>query len=70
MGDPKLNGDEVVVHQGDHLVTLEERLVAMQKSIQRLWIALGIWIGVQVLWAIVGPEEFARIVKEFLDVAI
>jgi hypothetical protein len=66
----KINGDEVTVHSGDQVVTLETRLTAMQKSIHRLWIALGIWVTLQVLWAIVGPEAFAQIVRNFLDIAV
>lgn len=66
----KINGDEVTVHSGDQVVTLETRLVAMQRSIHRLWIALGIWVTLQVLWAIVGPEQFAHLVRQFLDIAV
>lgn len=63
----KVNGDEVIVHEGDHLVTLEQRLASIERSIRRLWIALGIWIGLQVLWALLGPEEFARIIRQAID---
>lgn len=65
----RVNGDEVVVHQGDQLVTLEQRLVAMQRSIRRVSIVLLAWIALQVLWMMLGPEEFARIVRQILDVA-
>jgi hypothetical protein len=66
----KVNGDDVIVHAGDQLVTLDERLIAMQRSIRRLWIALIAWIAVQVLWAVVGPEEFARIIRSLIDTAV
>lgn len=65
----KVNGDDIEVHHGDQIVTLEDRLAAMQRSIRRLSIVLAVWIGLQVLWALVGPEEFARIVRQLIGVA-
>jgi len=60
---------ESTVHAGDHLVTLEERLSAMERSLRRLTWALAGWIGLQILYAAVGPEEFARIVRQLIETA-
>jgi hypothetical protein len=65
----QVNGDEVVVHQGDQVVTLEERLASMQRSIRRVTIVLVVWIVLQVLWAMLGPEEFARLIRQVLEAA-
>lgn len=58
-----------MVKPGDQLITLEERLEAISKSLRRLTIILGVLIGTLVLHAVVGPETFAQIVSGLLELA-
>jgi len=65
----KVNGDDVVVHAGDQVITLEERLAAMQKQIKRLtWLILVV-LGLVVLNAVLGPEKFWQLVNQVLGLA-
>ncbi len=63
----KINGDDVVVHAGDQVITLEERLDGMQKSIKRLTWALVLLIFLTILNLILGPERFWEIVNQLLN---
>jgi hypothetical protein len=67
--DERPRSEPEVVHAGDQLVTLEERLAAIERTIHRLtWAFVG-WVALQLLWAILGPEEFARIVRQLIETA-
>jgi len=60
--------EPVTVREGDQLVTLEERLATMERSIRRLtWLVLG-FIALSILHSIVGPETFQRIIQQALEV--
>lgn len=58
-----MNGDEVTVHHGDQVVTLEERLASMTKTIRRLQWSLIILIGLTILNLVVGPDRFWQIIN-------
>jgi predicted exporter len=63
-----VNGDEVVVRQGDQIVTLEERLAAMQRSIRRLTWLVAALVVLAVLNAVLGPERFWELVGQAVEV--
>lgn len=63
----KVNGDDVVVHSGDQVITLEERLGGMQRQISRLTWVLAVLILLTVLNLLVGPDRFWEIVNELLN---
>ena len=60
----QVNGDDVVVHSGDQVITLEQRLQAMQRQISRLTWTFVILITLTLLNLIVGPDRFWQIVNE------
>jgi cell division protein FtsB len=69
MTSQKVNGDDIVVHQGDQVIPLEQRLETMQRSIRRLtWLLIG-FIAISILHALVGPEQFQQIIQSVLDIA-
>jgi hypothetical protein len=59
-----MNGDDVTVHHGDKVVTLEERLASMSTSIRRLQWSLAILIGLTILNLVVGPDRFWQIIND------
>jgi hypothetical protein len=65
--DERPRSEPEVVHAGDQLVTLEDRLGAMERSIRRLTIVLVALIGLLVLHAIVGPEAFGQLVQQAIE---
>lgn len=64
-----MNGDEVTVHHGDKVVTLEERLSSMQTSIKRLQWTLIALIVLTILNLVLGPDRFWQLVNDVLKVA-
>jgi hypothetical protein len=63
-----VNGDNIVVHHGDQVVPLEERLASMQRSIRRLtWLVVVIAV-LAILNAVLGPDRFWALVNGVVEV--
>ena len=60
------NGQDVEVHHGDKVITLDEQLAKMTKAIRRLEIASAILIGLVILSAILTDEQSVQFVNALL----
>lgn len=53
---PPINGDQVVVHRGDQLVTLDDRLVALDRKMKRLTRLVYVLVAIAIASLLFSPE--------------
>jgi hypothetical protein len=62
-----MNGDEITVKHGDKVITLDQQLAAMGRSIRWLQIAVVILIVLTILSALLTDESMTLLINGVLD---